>query len=361
MSQPTMPAGQPAVTNRGVVRPDDREYGGIDYLKLTVWATVEEVCDVLAGGVLDRYGWSTDPLNPIESWQDKACGGRAARILDAGCLCVVEFVEEVTQHETFCSVEIKGAGCDHLGNEGVRLILDDLRSRFRVRASRVDVMAHTEHFTPAMVRDAVFAGDYSSRSVTPAKYVFIDSADGDTCYLGVESKTAGGIKRCGDRMLSVYDRRGPTRIELQMSGDYAHGAGNLLAMTPIDEWPMLIRGLMRHYCDFIDHGKDVRLTRCPLLPWWEAFVSDAEKISVRSNELTLEGTPIGKVDGIFQRHAARLYAALEAYDKDWIIRRIEWHGKRRDCADHAELVTELRRYIGTGLAGVPEWEDEVPF
>lgn len=360
---PSTPDAQPPSTNRGVLRPDDRECGGVDYLKLTVWASVDEVCENLSRGVLDRYGWSVDPFNPEQEWVEKVAGGRTSRVLDSGSICVIEYREEVTRNSEFCSVEVKGAGCDHLGNEGVRLLLNDLDHMHRVRASRVDVMAHTVCFSPQTVRDAVHAGEYCSRAVKPEQMVFIESANGNTCYLGMASKPAGGLKRSGDRVLRVYDRRGPTRVELQLSREHAHGAAPHLLDTPLTDWPGLIRGFMRDYCDFIDASADKRPTRCPLLPWWAGFVEHAEKISVRPQTLPFDGTPIGIVDGTIQRYAGRLFAAQEAFGEDWINRRISRHGKQRQTKvdDHADLVAELEHYIGTGLAGVPEPEEEVPF
>ena len=357
---PTPDSPQPPLTNRGVVRPDDREGGGIDYLKLTVWATVHEVCENLARGVLDRYGRSVDPFVPVEHWTEKPGGARAARIYDGGCVSVIEFRDEVTRGNTFCSVEVKGEGCAHLGNEGVQLLIHDLKTEHRVRASRVDMMAHTHAFKPRTIRDAVHAGDYSSRVVKPDSIVFIESANGDTCYLGMQSKPKGGLKRNGDRILRIYDRRGPTRVELQMCGEYAHGAGEKLAESSINEWPTLTRGLILHYCNFVDRSADERATRCPRLPWWRDFVEDVEKISVRPSQRDIEGTPLGMVDGIIKRSVKRLYAAYRVFGPDWIISRIEAHARWIGIEHFADHIAELEPFIGTGLAGVPDDDDELP-
>lgn len=355
-------APEPPSTNRGVLRPDDRVQGGIDYLKLTVWAPIPEVRRVLELGVLDRYGWSPDPYNPSEEWTTKIATGRAEEILDAGCLAIVRYRDEVIRGEDFCSVEIKGAGCAHLGNGGVRQVMTDLKARFRVRASRVDVMAHTEHFSPATAHDAVKACDYCSRTALHEKFAFTTSPEGDTLYLGVESKKSGGMKRSGERMLRIYDRRGPTRVELQLTGPHAHGGGGLLSVKPVEEWPALIRAMIRDFCDFVDRDSNERVARCVPLPWWDAFTNGAEKISVRPTDDPAQGTIVGMVDGTLQRYAGKLYAATEAYGADWIIARIERHGKLRRAKvdDHDDLVAEMLRYKGSGWAGIPGYDDEVP-
>ena len=352
---------EPPLTNRGVLRPDDRLAGGVDYLNLTVWATPEEVREVLERGVLDRYGWSSDPLDPTQEWVESPAGGRVESMAHSGSVSVATYRPEVLGQSMFCSVEVKGEACAHLGNQGIRLLLDDLDARYRTRPSRVDMMAHAQAFTPRVVRDAIHAGDYCSRSVTPDKMVFTESAEGDTCYLGMVAKPRGGMKRAGDRVLRVYDRRGPARVELQMHGQYAHGMGAWLRGITCDEWPMLVRACIRHYCDFVNATADKRITRCPLLDWWSAFVEHAEKISVRVSDDPLEGTPIGKLDGIFQRYAKRLYAAMQAYGSDWIRQRIERHGRLADHDDVQRLRRELERYRGSGLAGVPDHEDLPPF
>lgn len=351
----------PPLTNRGVVRPDDRECGGIDYLKLTVWATPPEVCEFIERGILDKYGWGVDEHSSQEDWIEKPAGGRTAKVFDAGSIAVVEYTEDVYRNDEFCSVEVKGQGCEHLGNAGVQFLMIDIAERWRTRGSRVDVMAHTELFTPTMIHQAILQGNYNSRSVTSENYVFMTSQAGDTCYLGMAPKPAGGQRRIGERVLRVYDRRGPSRVELECHGGYAAGTEGNLRTTPLEEWPMLIRSMMRHYCDFVDIQSDPRKTRCLLLPWWEAFVGDVEKISVRPPDNHFEGTPIGKVDGILDRHARSLYAAQEAFGTDWINQRIERHGRIKWDEGHAGRVADLERFKGRKIAGVPDYDDEVPF
>jgi hypothetical protein len=351
----------PPMTNRGVVRPDNRQCGAVDYLKLTVWATPTEVCKILERGVLDKYGWGEDDLSNQEDWIEKPAGGRTAQVFDAGSLAVVEYTDEVFRNDEFCSVEVKGRGCERLGNEGVQFLMLDLAERFRTRASRVDVMAHTELFTPSLVHDSIHNDNYNSRSVNPKSTVFITSDAGDTCYLGMGSKPNGGLRRIGERVTRVYNRRGTTRVEMECHQGYAAGAEGFLRFTPLEQWPMLIRSMLRHHCDFIDCQSDPRKSRCKLLPWWESFVGDVEKLSVRAPDNHFESTPIGKVDGTLERYARWLYAAQEAFGRDWISQRIEHHGRLKWDQEHVNRVAELERFRGRNIAGVPGYDDEVPF
>lgn len=351
----------PPSTNRGVVRPDDRECGAIDYLKLTVWGTPAEVCESLERGTLDKYGWGEDELSRQEDWIEKPAGGRAAQVFDAGSLAVIEYTDEVCQRDEFCSVEVKGRGCERLGNEGVQFLMRDLAERFRTRASRIDVMAHTELFSPVLVHETMRAGNYNSHSVRPETTVFITSEAGDTCYLGMGSKPNGGLKRVGERVIRVYNRRGTTRVEMECHQGYAAGTEGYLRVRTLDDWPLLIRSMMRHYCDFVDIQSNPRKTRCKLLPWWEGFVGDVEKISVRAPDNHTESTPVGKVDGILERYARWLYAAQEAYGRDWINQRIDRHGRLKWDQDHENRVADLERFKGRNIAGVPGYDDEVPF
>jgi len=333
----------------------------VDYLKLTVWAHPEDVMGVLAYGVLDKYGWSSNPFQPQDDWREVAAGGRVASVYDAGCLQVVGYLDEVLGEQLFCSVEIKGQGCTHLGNAGVRLVLDDLGALFRIRASRVDVMVDTHAFTPQMVSDEVEAGNYSSRSVSSETKVTMYSAEGMTCYLGVASKPAGGSRRVGDRMLRFYDRRGPTRVELECHGEYAHGMGTTLREVGVEEWPKLIRGCVRHYCDFVDRRANDRVARCPLLPWWAEFVEDTEKISTRPATEHYEGSVLERIDWCLRQYRRALLAALDSYGPDWVVDRIKHHGNRDIPPDHGEMVAELNRFRGSGYFGAPERTDDLPF
>lgn len=352
---------RPPLTNRGVLKPDDREEGGVDYLKLTVWAPIHHVCQILEAGVLDKYGWNADPFQTQSEWIEKPAGGRAEGILAAGYLNVIKYRPEVIRDAEFCSVEIKGTGCEYLGNEGIMQLYNELGRHFRIHASRIDLMAHTNHFTPAMIRDAVIAGHICSRSVKQGVPSFHQSDTGDTCTLGVVSKPNGGMKRVGDRLLRVYNRRGPTRIELQLTSEAARNACFFIFNDPIAKWPEIIRGFMRHYCDFVDAGSDSRPTRRTLLTWWNAFTQHAEKISIRNSKVEISATPIGKLDGHLQRHVRMLYAGLEAYGPQWLVERVEYWGRRRAGADHPQRVEELKRFRGSGIAGVPEDDHGVPF
>ncbi|MCA9292797.1 MAG: hypothetical protein KDA20_03190 [Phycisphaerales bacterium] len=330
----------------------------MDYLKLTVWASPSEVKEWVEAGIIERFGWGR-PVYEAEGWTLEEAGGRARLRHVAGCLSVVEYTDEVCGEKEFCTVEVKGEGCEHLGNEGIRFLLDDLGHRFRVRPSRVDLMAHTMAFTPKQVRDAVNQGQYNSRSVTADNMVFTESSEGDTCYLGMKSKDRGGMKRCGSRLMRFYDRRGPTRAELQLHKEYAHAMGTLLPAN-VQEWPEFIRGCMRHFCDFVDRDASDRASRCPQLVWWAEFTSTVEKVSIPRKQYDASRSPLCKLDGLIKRHVRRLYAAERALGIDWILERIRKHAGDLRPEDYAHLLEELLAFRGSGVMQVPDLGQDIP-
>jgi hypothetical protein len=351
--------GHPPWTNRGGVRPDDRECGGIDYLKLTVWGSVALVKETLELGILDRY--AADPRGAAPGWPTSPGSGRTSAIHHAGLLDVVEYTETVTRGDEFCSVEVKGLGCGHFGNSGMQRLMKDLQGMFRCRASRVDVMAHTTAFSPRTAYECGCAGSIRSRSVMPEQFSFHESSGGTTCVIGLVPKPGGGMKRSGDRILRAYDLRGPTRVELESHGDYADGAAKALADAAMVDWPRLIRGMIRQYVDFVNIESDARPTRRTLLPWWEAFVEDAEKIGVAALRTPSISTAIGAVDGILQRHSRWLLPAIDALGDDWLLDRIRRHGNARKGPDHQDRVSQLETFRGTGIAGAPDIRTPLPF
>ncbi len=82
------------------------------------------------------------------------------------------------------------------------------------------------------------------------------------------------------RCIRIYDRRGPTRIELETKDRYADATARELVERRGDdaELARFVVGCIREFCDFGvqdgTHGsRDVEL-----LPWWRAFVRDAGRI-----------------------------------------------------------------------------------
>jgi hypothetical protein len=66
------------------------------------------------------------------------------------------------------------------------------------------------------------------------------------------------------RFLRVYNKRGPTRLELELKEERANLVAESLFLAPIDDWPTIAIG---HLLDFIDIDR----------PWWKEFIGDTDR------------------------------------------------------------------------------------
>lgn len=173
-------------------------------------------------------------------------------------------------------VVLSGEVCEVLGVPGVVALASTLDL---VPSSRLDLAWDVHGITPALVRDAFVGGDVVTRihrSLNPAtgrmKSVdFRSNHEGDTLYLG---------SRQSERFLRVYDRRGPTRVELEWKGQRAELLWARLLACGEADWSAEALEELRAFVDFRDRSSGVRPDFCPLLDWWSAFTAGAGRSCV---------------------------------------------------------------------------------
>ena len=137
----------------------------------------------------------------------------------------------------------------------------------RCAVVRLDLLVDGVPFTPVDAYRAVQAGQTVSwvkrgpHGLVAHTWTSSNGpGEGNTLYIG---------RRSSRRCMRIYDRRGPTRIELETKDAYAHAAaGGLLERRGDDpELARFVVGCLREFCDFgVQDGKhgarDVELV------WW---------------------------------------------------------------------------------------------
>jgi hypothetical protein len=140
--------------------------------------------------------------------------------------------------------------------------------------SRLDLAWDAEGFTPADCRAAARRGDVVARvqfsKAESSKWVE-DGAGSSTYYMGA---------RTSSRMVRVYDRRGPTRVELEVKAERAVLLWRSLLAVDLEDWSAAGLAELRAFVDFRDRSSGVRPDCCKLLPWWAAFVEGAGRSAV---------------------------------------------------------------------------------
>lgn len=105
--------------------------------------------------------------------------------------------------------------------------------------------------------------------------------------------------RSSERFGRCYDRRGPTRFEVEMKGERSKVVVADLMAKAVEEWPGVI---MAHIRDFVDFDR----------AWWRELMAGVARarVKVRSAvEMTVE-----RAKGWYMRQVAPTVAALVEHD-----------------------------------------------
>lgn len=355
----------PPMTNRGCLTPNTSENPTnnrpvefhIDYLRLTLFVTREFAQSIVETELLERAGF---PVYWLENGPVKFLANIYESFGPVFLLVPKTFKTEYT------IIEIKGQGCTLLGSEVLQGFLNAIvKSGERWNGGRIDLAFDHVAFTPSEVDQAIRRGDIRSRCLGVEDRDWNDSATGQTAYLG-------GRKCKKVRRLRVYNARGFTRCEAEFHDEWAKSAMIVFADSPMASWPEAATAMLRGMVDFVDSKANARIERCPLLPWWSEFVGAAGKIKNLSDEARstqeqeLAATAIAESERALMRCARSLWPIMEAFGKQYLIERLQYHAEGRIEADDHQFAEELKRWRYSGYAGLPterpsEEGDDVPF
>lgn len=165
------------------------------------------------------------------------------------------------------AVNLPGEACELLGTAGVLAVVRELG----LKLSRLDVAWDTDVLTPTMAREAHAGGN----AVTFSRWHdWRENPEGRTLYIG---------KRGSDndvRLVRIYDRRGPTRVELEVHGKRAQLLWSVLDGADLADWSAGALGYLVDFVDFRDRSEDSNVGRCSRLDWWEDFTNGAGRLAL---------------------------------------------------------------------------------
>lgn len=159
-------------------------------------------------------------------------------------------------------VVLPGEVCEGLGVPALVALATDLDLE---PSSRLDVAWDVEGVTVGQVADAWHAGNVVTRAHRDS-WRHDRNAEGETFYMG--SRSSG-------RMVRVYDRRGPTRFEMEWKGERAVLLWRRLLASSEYWWSLAAMSELRAFVDFRQRAEGVNPQRCPLLPWWDEVTACA--------------------------------------------------------------------------------------
>lgn len=234
-------------------------------------------------------------------------------------------------------VDASGDACEQIGTDGVAWLL----SEPGWKQTRVDVAIDGAAFTPEQLRDAWCEGNVRTAARLP-KVTKPGREGWRTCGWDVKpdgDKFTMGARQSG-QFVRCYDRRGPTRVEIEIKGDAAPSAAAVLAACLVERderaFALAALGLLRRFVDFVDVEADSNVSRAPLLPFWAAFVEDAEKMRLWLGERAV-GDAVQMLEWALHQTAPVL-AVLERVFGPAILADLAKEGRSRWRRRHREAV-----------------------
>ena len=174
-------------------------------------------------------------------------------------------------------VVLPGEVCETLGVVALVALATDLDLE---PSSRLDLAWDVEGVSVQQVDSAWHSGDVVTRAHRDS-WRQDQNAEGTTFYMG---------SRASGRMVRIYDRRGPTRFEMEWKGDRALLLWARLLACAEEGWSMEAMSELRAFLDFRQRQEGVNPQRCPLLPWWLELTEGASRscVSIPRAARTLE-------------------------------------------------------------------------
>jgi len=230
-------------------------------------------------------------------------------------------------------VSLPGEVCERLGLVDLVALLTVLGGK----PTRWDLAVDGAPFHPKAVYDAWQRGMVRSKLQRddPNAVRLMENGEGTTVYMGSEHS---------DRMLRIYNRRGPTRVEMQLRRAMAEAFWARLQASTAEDFGQLVMSLVAGFVDFAaPSGSDSNRSRWLRLPWWSAFMGTTTALVglVRRAPSTWRG-----LSGHVRRNASALVTWLQGVhtlggDMTGALDELLQQGRARQGARHRAMVSGL--------------------
>jgi DNA relaxase NicK len=223
----------------------------VHWLSFTVHATRQDALIIYDLFFKDSFG-------PLE---DLGHGGRGFKSLLRGALQIKLYLDPIRNDIEYFHFEIPGKACDHIPWEHFNSLEIYLQSNFndQYKYKRLDFAFDNVPFIPQDVELAI--KNDKVRSLGKRESLYIHSSpfqERDNGEIGTYTVEFGSST--SQRMITVYNKRGPTRLEFQMKDERAHViTRELFGTCDILKWYQI---MVAHLRDYIDIDE----------PWWNEFI-----------------------------------------------------------------------------------------
>lgn len=308
---------KPPSSNRGV------EFR-VDWLTITIWLPLRLVLDI----------YEKNFRGVVGNLDDRSHGGFGYTSAKAGMGGFMLYYnpeqrpgEKVAGDENRVTMKFPGQVCAAVSPEKWIEFFNVLdQDNVPCHFTRIDLAFDNVPFTPGEFFKAVESDDV--RSLAKRESLRFEAApmqkkdDGSgvgcyTCYFG---------SRSSQRMVRVYDKRGPTRLELECKDDRSHLIALELFRSKPEDW---FGVAISHVRDFID-------VNCQ---WWGKFINGIERAFAKISDLkkvTLDRI-VNWIDG---QVAPSLSVLIDCLGFDTLKEIIEG-GKKRRSSKYQGLVLAM--------------------
>ncbi len=282
----------------------------VHWLSVTIWCSTEH-------GLLTWQIWFEDYLGRMQA---QIHGGRGFRNLYkalVGAKLYTGAITAVENGEPYIHLEFPGMACDALPPQLLKEFISTISIYEKSRVSRLDLAWDGVGFTPEIVKEAVeknlIRSPLKRRTMNFSVEPLEKKEDGS---LGTSSVRLGAGS--SERLLRVYDKRGPVRLELQLRGKRADKIAKEVLVKLPKSWPELAIGHLRDYIDFAEDDT--------LLPWWMEFVKSTPRTHMQvtdAREKELE-----RLTAWLMKQVSPTYSAVVEVVGDGMIDAMIEYGKK---------------------------------
>lgn len=274
------------------------------------WVTVTAFTNAanLTGHVMSTLFGETlaDPFKWVEFFLDTGASGRRYKSIRIGPHGIKLYSGPV--HGLHCSLEIPGEAIEILGETLLFEFLSGLGSLSHKdkegheravtwRCTRLDIAFDHASFHPRQCYEAWLRKDVRC-SANWEKHKWEENPEGQIFRCGARSSM---------RYLRIYNRRGYTRVELELKSGFAELASLIYISQMGQDWNSCAVGLLRDYIDFVDRNTGGSSTRADLLPWWQAFVGAIPRAKERPKRIDPYGDFLQRKKAYLTRMLPTLY------------------------------------------------------
>lgn len=278
----------------------------IHWFNLTVHASVSSAFTIYKILFKDKFG----------NLETLGHGGRGFKKILHGLLEFKLYIYP-TNNEEYFHFEIPGSACDALEFSEFEGLLDLLVNNFygNYAITRLDIAFDRVPFSPQDVE--IVIREEKIRSLAKRKTLKIETSPYEENDIGgIGTYTVYFGSRNSERMIRVYDKRGYTRLELELKDKRA----SLVAKDIFTQFEERKRNkrILAHLLDFIDIDSD----------WWRIFIKGNFRAGARISDP--RQTSMTKIEGWLDKQVApALSVAIDVLPEKRIIEMINNGRKKR--------------------------------